>query len=69
MSKVFPPVSSAYVPTEYVTADKLVRHFAVDGIDSLPEGEDARYRNYAAQANKATEDMVSTSILTLSHYL
>ena len=65
MSKVFPPVSSAYVPTEYVTADKLVRHFAVDGIDSLPEGEDARYRNYAAQANKATETSIYKYIDTI----
>ena len=65
MSKVYPPVSSAYVPTEYVTADKIVRHFAVNGIDSLPEGEQARYENYAEQANKATDAVIYKYVDTL----
>ena len=65
MSKVYPPVSSAYTPTEYVTADKIVRHFAVNGIDSLPEGEQARYENYADQANKATEATIYKFVDTL----
>lgn len=58
MSKVTPEPTSAYVPTSYVTGDKIVGHFGVASVSVLPTPEQARYNNYASQSNLAIEGVV-----------
>lgn len=55
MSKVNPKPTEKYVQTEYVTADKLVRHYGVSALSEIPNNESYRYEDYVEQANKLTE--------------
>lgn len=54
MTKVLNP-DDPYTPYEFVTADQIVQHFGIDAVTDLPFAEQARYNQYAAQANKQTE--------------
>lgn len=65
MSKVFPPPSSSYTPTEYVTPTQIVKHFGVNSIDDIPTAEQQRYRDYAAQSNSMTEAVIYKYVDTL----
>ena len=65
MSKIDPPPSAPYVPTSYVTADKIVQHYGVANVAALPTAEQFRYNDYATQANKQTETVIYKYIDTL----
>ena len=65
MSKVVPPPPTPYVPANFVTGDKIVKHYGVASISVLPTDEQQRYNDYADQANKQTETVIYRYIDTL----
>lgn len=65
MSKIDPTPSGVYSPTIYVTADKIVQHFGITNLASLPVVEQPRYTNYATQSNLAIEGAIYRYIDTL----
>lgn len=65
MSKIDPPVTSTYVPTEYVTGDQIVKHFGVASVSVLPTEEQQRYLDYAVQSNRKVETTIYKYVDTL----
>jgi len=65
MSKVDPVPVGAFSPTDYITADDVVKHFGLANVAALPTSEQQRYNDYAAQANKATETVIYKYIDTI----
>jgi len=58
MSKIDPPPVSAYVPTSYVSGDKITAHYGIATVSLLPTAEQPRYNNYASLSNLAIEGVV-----------
>jgi hypothetical protein len=53
-----PGIADPYVATAFVTADNITAHFGVATVASLPTAEQARYNDYALQANNAVETTI-----------
>ncbi len=65
MSKIDPAPVGTYAPTTYVTGDQITAHYGVATVSLLPTSKQARYNDYAAQSNKATETVIYKYVDTL----
>ena len=64
MSKVYPPATGTYSPTQFITGQNITAHFGTTLTD-LPTAEQQRYNDYATQANNSTEAIIYRYVDTI----